>query len=275
MTINLLDKYYTSDNIAKKCIEYIKDNIKISNNDLCIEPSAGNGVFIKYIKDIFNNYIFYDIQPDNNNIIRKDFLKLNTNKILELKKNYNKIHIIGNPPFGIKSSLAIKFIKKSSEFSDTISFILPKSFKKNSLKKQIPLNFHLKFQYNIPNNSFIYNNNIYNVPSVFQIWIKKDYNRKISKILLPYKYKFVNKNEKPDISFRRIGVNAGKIETYIKDKSIQSHYFIKFNKELTVKQLKYLIKNKLSNIKYKNKNNTTGPFSISKQELIKEFNKIL
>ena len=59
--------------------------------------------------------------------------------IKKLKNNLNsrKIHVIGNPPFGRQSSLAIKFIKKSCSFSDTISFILPKSFKKDSMKKSI------------------------------------------------------------------------------------------------------------------------------------------
>ena len=58
-------------------------------------------------------------------------------------KNYKNIHIIGNPPFGRQSSLAIKFIKKSCEFCDTLSFILPKSFKKESLKKHFP--FDLRY----------------------------------------------------------------------------------------------------------------------------------
>ena len=53
------------------------------------------------------------------------------------------------------------------------------------------------------------------------------------------------------------------------NKSIQSHYFIKFNVKLTNELF-----NKLKNIIYDCKNNTCGPKSISKQELIKEFNKL-
>jgi hypothetical protein len=47
------------------------------------------------------------------------------------------IHIIGNPPFGRQSSTAIKFIKKSCLFCNSLSFILPKSFKKDSLKNKV------------------------------------------------------------------------------------------------------------------------------------------
>ena len=53
------------------------------------------------------------------------------------------------------------------------------------------------------------------------------------------------------------------------DKSIQSHYFIKFDNPLTDE-----IFDKFTTIDYCCKNHTVGPKSISKQELIKEFNKI-
>tara|TARA_Y100000768_G_C23706148_1_gene553622 strand:- start:96 stop:356 length:261 start_codon:yes stop_codon:yes gene_type:complete len=58
-----IDKYYTNPNIVNKCIELVKSNINIGKNDLCIEPSAGNGAFINGIKSISNNYQFYDLEP--------------------------------------------------------------------------------------------------------------------------------------------------------------------------------------------------------------------
>jgi predicted RNA methylase len=264
-----IDKYYTSENIVEKCMKLVKTQIKINKNDLCIEPSAGNGSFIKSIKLLFNNYKFYDLEPDNVEIIKQDYLLFDYDKFIKTK--YNKIHVIGNPPFGRQSSLAIKFIKKSVEYCDSISFILPKSFKKDSLKKHIDLNFHLKYEYDLPDNSFIVDNKSYNVPCVFQIWIKKKKCRQVAKKLVPNKYKFVKKEDNPDISFRRVGVNAGNInKKNINDKSIQSHYFIKFSNTLTDETF-----NKILNINYNCKDNTVGPKSISKQELIKEFNKVI
>jgi predicted RNA methylase len=260
---NTIDKYYTEDNVVKKCMELITANLLIDKNDICIEPSAGNGSFIKYIKYLFTNYIFYDIEPEHNEIIKQDYLDYNNNNI----ENYNKKHIIGNPPFGRQSSLAIKFIKKSVEFCDTISFILPKSFKKNSLKKHFPLNFHLICEYDLPKDSFIIDNKNYNVPCIFQIWIKKNEDRNIPEKAYPIKYKFVKKVDNHDISFRRVGIYAGKIDINTDDKSEQSHYFIKFDDEFTPELLKTL-----SEINYTSKDYTVGPKSISKQELIKEFN---
>ena len=264
---NTIDKYYTSDKCVKICVELVQKYINIDKQDLCIEPSAGNGAFIEHIKTLSDHHLFYDIKPDNSEIKKLDYTKFYY-KII--KNKYKNIHIIGNPPFGRQSSLAIKFIKKSCEFCNTLSFILPKSFKKNSLQKHFPLNFHLILQQDLEKNSFKLNNNDYDVPSVFQIWIKKEFNREVPIKLIPNKFKFLKKEIEHDISFRRVGGKAGKIDINTIDKSEQSHYFIKFNIPFTNEIYK-----KLSNIDYSCKNNTVGPRSISKQELIKEFNSII
>ena len=265
---NTIDKFYTKDNIVELCGNIIKNKIKILDDDLIIEPSAGNGVFINMIKTLSHNYKFYDIEPDNNSeIIKQDYLNL---KYEEFLKTHNMVHIIGNPPFGRQSSLAIKFIKKSCEFCNTISFILPKSFKKKSMHKYFPTNFHLIHEINLPEKSFLVNNIEYDVPCVFQIWEKKDTIRDIPINNEPINFKFVKKEETPDISFRRVGVNAGNISKNIDTKSFQSHYFIKFTKNKKIDE----IITKLKNCNFSH-DNTVGPKSISKQELIIEFNKLI
>ena len=264
---NTIDKYYTKDNVVKLCINLIKKYIQININDLIIEPSAGNGSFIKDIKILTNNYKFYDLEPENDEIIKQDYLLYKYDNLNEL---FNKIHIIGNPPFGRQSSLAIKFIKKSCEFCNSISFILPKSFKKDSLKKTFALNFHLLKEIDLPEKSFLVDNIEYDVPCIFQIWEKRNNNRIMKEKIEPVNFKFVKKEENPDISFRRVGVNAGTIDTNIDNKNIQSHYFIKF---INNKSINDNI-NQLSTIIY-NFNNTVGPKSISKQELIFKFNPLL
>jgi len=267
---NTVDKYYTNKDVVSECMNFISTYIDFNKkDDLFIEPSAGNGSFIPYIKQMTDNHIFYDIEPDHEDVIQQDYLSFDYESITS-NKSYNQIHIVGNPPFGRQSSLAIKFIKKSVLYCDTMSFILPKSFKKDSLKKHFPLNFHLAFEYDIPDNAFNVNNVTYNVPCVFQIWIKKDSNRVVPNKLLPNNFKFVKKDDDHDISFTRVGINAGNIDTVTDAKSIQSHYFIKFNKVLTDSVYK-----NIRNIQYDCKNNTVGPKSISKQELIKEFNDII
>lgn len=264
---NTIDKYYTKENVVNICLNIFKKYVEINIKDLIIEPSAGNGSFISGIKLLTDNYIFYDIEPEHDEIKKQDYLLYDYN---EFKNIYEKIHIIGNPPFGRQSSLANKFIKKSCEFCDSISFILPKSFKKDSLKKIFPLNFHLIFEFDLPEKSFLVEGIEYNVPCIFQIWEKKIIDRIVNEKIEPLNFLFVKKNENPDISFRRVGVNAGIIDDKIEKKNIQSHYFIKFTNgkciEENIKQLSTII--------YEF-NNTIGPKSISKQELILKFNPLL
>jgi len=261
---NAIDKFYTKKEITKLCYNIIKKTININKEkDLIIEPSAGNGSFIDVVKSLSYNNIFYDIKPEHNSIIEQDYLKLENNF------KYNNIHIIGNPPFGRQSSLALKFIKHSATFCRTISFILPRSFKKQSMKDKIPLNFHCISEIDLPEKSFLLNDKNYDVPCIFQIWEKRDIKREKTKKLKPTKYKFIKKDQNPDISFRRVGVYAGKIEQKIENKSSQSHYFIKFD------SFNDILFDKLKLIEFKESSYTVGPKSISKQELIREYNKII
>lgn len=263
---NTIDKFYTKQEVVTFCLNNFKKFININNDDLIIEPSAGNGAFINDIKTISINHMFYDLAPDHNDIQKQDYLALDHSSFMEKYKN---IHVIGNPPFGRQSSLAIKFIKKSCEFCNTIGFILPKSFKKDSLKKSFPTNFHLIFESDIQENAFLVDGREHNVPCVFQIWEKKEIERNIVEKLEPNHFRFVKKDEQPHISFRRVGVNAGIIDENIIDKSIQSHYFIQFTNNKPISENI----SKLKNIHY-DFNNTVGPKSISKQELISKFNPI-
>ena len=121
----------------------------------------------------------------------------------------------------------------------------------------------------MPDNSFIVNGDAHNVPCIFQIWAKRSYNRDAIEQIEPLNFNFVKKTENPDISFRRVGVNAGTINTDC-DKSIQSHYFIKFTNDKSVADNIM----RLSTITF-DFNNTIGPRSISKQELIQMFNQLL
>ena len=60
----------------------------------------------------------YDIEPEDNRIKKQDFLELN----LEYKKGRC---VIGNPPYGSRNTLSVRFYKKSIQMCDYIVFILP------------------------------------------------------------------------------------------------------------------------------------------------------
>lgn len=270
---NTIDKYYTKSSTVDLCIKYIKKNIKIDYlDDLIIEPSAGNGSFIPRIKELSQHTLFFDISPEHPEIRQQNYLETDWSE--ERTNQYDrKIHVIGNPPFGRQSSMAIQFIKKSTSFCNTISFILPKSFKKDSLKRYFPSYFHLIFETDLPEKSFLVDGEEHNVESVFQIWEKKTFERPFMEKLEPVNFLFVDKTEDPDFSFRRVGVYAGKIDNNIFDKSIQSHYFIKLTQIQNPEQKHRMIEN-LKKIEFSH-NNTVGPRSISKQEIIKAFTPVI
>ena len=61
-----------------------------------------------------------DIEPKCDEIIQQDYLDWN-------RKN-KKYIVIGNPPFGLRGQLALKFINHSNTFADYVCFILPQLF---------------------------------------------------------------------------------------------------------------------------------------------------
>lgn len=264
---NTIDKFYTKPDVVCKCVKTICDLIQIDDQDTLIEPSAGSGNFSKKIKETFpkNKVIAYDIQPDSEDIEKTDFLQLEIEK-----EEHNNIHIIGNPPFGRQSSLAKKFVKKGCQFATSISFILPKSFKKTSYSKVFDDHFHNIYSCDLEENAFLINNEEYNVPSVFQIWIKKDTMRVNEVKQDPIHYTFVKKTDNPDLSIRRVGVYTCKCDKETDNKSIQSHYFLKLNDEIDIDHFL----EKFKTLSFEEKDNTVGSKSISKQELIKYTNKL-
>lgn len=109
------DKYYTPPELAMYCVEKTKEIIGDENITEYIEPSAGSGVFLDYLD---KPYIAYDIEPEDERIIKQDYLTVD----LEYKKGRC---VIGNPPYGRCLNMAQKFFKKSIGMADTIAFILP------------------------------------------------------------------------------------------------------------------------------------------------------
>jgi hypothetical protein len=69
---------------------------------------------------------------------------------------------------------------------------------------------------NLPNNSFTVDNVLHDVPCVFQIWESTDEEREVKEFDKPDWLEYTSAN-KADISFRRVGVYAGKTS---KDKSL-------------------------------------------------------
>lgn len=256
------DAFFTKSDVAARCIETVRHIVDLVEFDLIIEPSAGSGAFSSLLPDA----LAFDIEPQAEGIVKQDFLELNTDALCHDKR----VLVIGNPPFGRQSSLAKRFIKKCASFADTIAFILPKSFKKESQAKAFPLDFHKVHEKDLDDDSFTIQGRAYPVPCVFQIWRRiEGQSRAVEEKQTPSCYAFVKKDQDPDYALRRVGVNAGAMSSVIDDKSPQSHYFIKLDESID----KTGFEAAYSTLVFTH-NNTVGPRSISKQEFTKALNAI-
>ena len=157
-----LDKFYTQNHVAKQCFEFLHSQLNIPENAIYLEPSAGAGSFI----NLLSHYVALDIAPEDERIEEQDYLKYETDE--------ENFITIGNPPFGNRSKLAIDFFNKAATMSDVIAFIVPVSFMKWSVQKNLSSNFALYNYMYLEPESFSFNGQPYSIRTIFQIWVKKD-----------------------------------------------------------------------------------------------------
>jgi hypothetical protein len=168
-----LDKFYTRTEIAEKCLNRIETYYKWSNWGLVIEPSAGNGSFLTKIPT--DKKIGIDILPDHPDIIKQDFFTYTP------PSGIGKILVVGNPPFGRVSSLAIKFFNHAAVWADVIAFIIPRTFRRVSVHNKLNPRFHLIFDEEIPMEPCSFTPSMM-AKCCFQIWEKKPTERAIVEI---------------------------------------------------------------------------------------------
>lgn len=250
-----LDKFYTKENTVKLCIDFLNRYLNL-NGFQCIEPSAGTGAFLSYL----DNYIAYDIDPCGERIKKANWFEVDKSQFK------GKKIVIGNPPFGVQGQMAIKFFNESS-FADYIAFILPRSFRKPSIQDRLNRNFHLIAELILPENSFLFLNEDYNVNCVFQIWEKRIEKRPIIKRKTTTNFfDFTKEKDKATCSIRRVGACAGKA-SFDTNYSEQSNYFLINKTELSDEEFVAF----LNSLVHDRALDAVGPKSLSKSELIEDF----
>lgn len=103
-------------------------------------------------------------------LIKSDFLQYHHEAILA---HSSDVIVIGNPPFGHKSSMAIKFFNHAAKMADTIAFIVPVQWRKYSVHKQLEGSFKLVSQVPLmPSSFYVKDDKEYRVNTEFQIWTR-------------------------------------------------------------------------------------------------------
>ena len=158
------DQYYTCSQAVKTCLKKVKPR----DFDCIVEPSAGNGSFLKQMNH--QNIIALDINPMAKGIVQCDFLEY------KIPDDYKKVLVIGNPPFGIRHHLSDAFLQKSFNLDGVklVAFILPNTYNKPTRQKIIPSEWRIRSITPLERNSFTYNGEVRHAPCSFFVFEKSN-----------------------------------------------------------------------------------------------------
>jgi hypothetical protein len=178
------DQFFTPVETAKYCYEAFLNKLKElplekEEKFKYIEPSAGDGSFLQVLPK--DRTISFDIEPRHKDIIQQDFLTW-TPEYYEclnaVKVRLENIVVFGNPPFGLRGNLALRFINHAAKFADFVCFILPQLFESDG--KGVPRKrveglslIHsekLKTKFHEPGKKEV------EINTIFQIWAREYYN---------------------------------------------------------------------------------------------------
>lgn len=295
------DQFFTKEAVVAEClaqlsgIMFTKFGHYISDFDLIVEPAFGMGAFVRGLASYRvpeTKLLGIDIDAVDT-CLRKDFLA-DFPKDFPLVETYLHSNgpprkrlclTVGNPPFGTKSTLALKFINHAAKYSDVVAFILPSSFRKQSVRNKIDKYFCMITQIILTPESFILQGKTYKASTVFQVWLRPSALLQIADdpvlhdILPGMTHKqqprmaetpdfvCVNRDQSPDVVVRRVGVYAGRLYTDSPTNySTASHIFLKFKSAASHKR----ILRRLRHLDLENtpcKYHTVGFPSLSKTEL--------
>lgn len=157
-----LDQFYTSPELAKAMVA----DLDFTGYDFALEPTAGTGTILDELpKDI---RIAYDLEPKHPEVRFGD--------AREIPIPTGRGIIVGNLPFGKRNQLNIELITRFLQYPniDTMALILPRAWQKHTLQKTFPRNWKLITDIVVPPDSFIFEDETYNVHCVIQVWTKLD-----------------------------------------------------------------------------------------------------
>lgn len=178
----LNDKFYTNGAVAGRVVRLIPD---IGSYRRIVEPSAGAGAFLPHLPA---HARAFDIAPEAPGIIQADWLRVNDVG--------NGGLLVGNPPFGERSSLARAFIKRGvGQGFDTIAFVLPATFRKLSAQRVFPADWRLVVDEELEEAPFEYGGEPIRIPCVFQVWTRRpgDANLRKHAVPQPEEYEFLTR----------------------------------------------------------------------------------
>lgn len=253
----LLDQYYTQPEIAARYYRVFTKRYDPARF-LMVEPSAGAGAFFGLMP---NGSLAFDIDPRSGGIWKADFLKVQM-------RCTRPIAVLGNPPFGRNSSLAIAFFNRAAAQSHVVAFILPRTARKHGFQNRLDRNFHLVHEEIVPKRAFLFCGRPYTVTAVFQIWERRRQERELWPSDTEHPdFDILPDKEGADFAIRRVGGKAGLVLPDLEG-SPHSHLFIRA-KVPGVKEAMIALEREFVNVA----GNIAGNPCLAKSELVDLYNR--
>ena len=170
--------------------------------------------------------------------------------------------VIGNPPYGKNSSLAVKFLNKAVELSNDIRMVLPRTFRKPSIINRLNPHLHLVSDSDVDDSAFRDS-----IVACVQNWeVKEEKRDRIITYTEHKDFTFCKKAE-ADICLGRVGGGpTGKVFDEWENRSENSHYFLKVSSPEIIDNLRSLYKEfKCAALE------TVGCPSLSKDDCVKVY----
>ncbi|MFN3473021.1 MAG: hypothetical protein ACK4ZW_03135 [Blastomonas sp.] len=249
-----LDQIFTTDEVARDLLDFVIRRYG-SQPHLFIEPSAGLGAFLNHMPA---SKIGIELDCKIPGLLAADFLTVSV-------QCTPPIIVVGNPPFGKSSSLAVEFFNHAARMADVIAFVLPMTFKKASIQNRLHANFYLVEEVDVPAFAFTFRSKPKNVPCTFQIWERRQGERKLHDLQMSHPdFEFTDR-ENADFAVQRVGANAGRVHHDFKqstwrsgEKLVKDHYFIRGPVERIFRKLDFASMAR----------NTAGNPSLAKTEIV-------
>lgn len=131
------DAYFTPRDTAFKIVEYLLEQYPHWQEKEWFEPSAGAGVFLDAAHEHGIKVSGVDIHPMREDVEKMDFLEEDidlTGKV-----------VFGNPPFGVKNYLSIKFINRAFDLgAEHVAFLLGGGILGSQNLMRVPYIEHIK-----------------------------------------------------------------------------------------------------------------------------------
>lgn len=275
----MVDKFYTIPSIAKRCISKVGEHYAWDQWALVIEPSSGSGSFYTQLPVENERKVGIDILPEHPEVIKQDFFTYSPS-LPSSSSITSKILVIGNPPFGRVSSLAIKFFHHAAKWADVIAFIVPRTFRRVSVQNKLDLHFHLVYDEEIPTTPCSFTPQMM-AKCCFQIWERHPETRSLITLDVSHSdWKFLSFGPKDtlgqptppegvDFAIRAYGGKCGEIVSYpaqLKDLRPKSWHWIKC---VTGGPDKESLITRFASLDYSLSKDTARQNSIGRGELVK------